>query len=65
MPRYHMIRSIRRAPDTRSPLAAVPQERANDDVRILREIVTALCERVELLEAHALLVRPLLLARAH
>jgi hypothetical protein len=26
--------------------------------------VTALCERVELLEAHALLTRPLLVARA-
>jgi hypothetical protein len=58
-----MIRSIRRAPDTRSPLAAVPQERANDDVRILREIVSALCERVELLETQALLIRPLLVAR--
>jgi hypothetical protein len=60
-----MIRSIRREPDTRSPLAAVTGQRPNDDVRILREIVTALCERVELLEAHALLVRPLLVARVH
>jgi len=58
-----MIRPLRHATGTPSPLSAVP-ERAHDDVRVLREIVAALCERVELLEAHALLVRPLLVARA-
>jgi hypothetical protein len=42
----------------------VPDERAQGEINVLRELVNALCERVELLEAHALLVRPLLLARA-
>jgi hypothetical protein len=59
-----MIRSLRQVPSTTNPLATVRDERAHDDVRILREIVAALCERVEVLEAHALIVRPLLLARA-
>jgi hypothetical protein len=59
-----MIRSLRPKSGTPNPLVAVPGERAHDDVRVLREIVNALCERVELLEAHALLVRPLLVARA-
>ena len=62
--RYHMIRSLRQASDTQPPLAAVRGESAHDEVRVLREIVTALCERVELLEAHALLVGPALVARA-
>jgi len=59
-----MIRSIRHAPDTQPLLSVVAGERAHDDVRVLREIVAALCERVELLEAHALIVHPLLVARA-
>ena len=59
-----MLRSPRHTPETKSSLAAVPDQRPHDDVRVLKEIVTALCERVELLEAHALLVRPLLVARA-
>lgn len=54
-----MIRSVRHASDTHSPLAAVPSERAHDEVRILREIVTALCDRVELLEAHIRIARAL------
>jgi len=59
-----MIRSLRPKPRTPSPLAAVPGERAHDDVRILREIISALCERVELLEAEAILTRTLVVARA-
>jgi len=59
-----MIRSVRRKLDTQSPLSAEPRDRVRDDVRILREIVSALCERVEILEAQALLARPLILARA-
>ncbi len=59
-----MLRSPRPASDTHRPLAAVPDERAQGEINVLRELVNALCERVELLEAHALLVRPLLLARA-
>jgi hypothetical protein len=59
-----MIRSTRTNFNTPRTLVAVPDERSHDDVRILREIVAALCERVELLEAHALIVRPLLVALA-
>ncbi len=58
-----MIRSVRRKLDTQSPLSVEPRDRVRDDVRILREIVSALCERVEILEAQALLTRPLILAR--
>jgi hypothetical protein len=59
-----MIRSLRHAPATHSHLSAVPGERTHDDVLVLREIVSALCERVELLEAQAVLTRSLLVARA-
>jgi hypothetical protein len=59
-----MIRSLRQVPSTTTAPGIGRDERDHDDVRILREIVAALCERVEVLEAQALIVRPLLLARA-
>jgi hypothetical protein len=59
-----MIRSLRQVPSTKTAPATGRDERAHDDVRILREIVAALCERVEVLEAQALIIRPLLLGRA-
>jgi len=59
-----MIRSLRTKPGTPSPLVARSGERARDDVRVLREIVSALCERVELLEAQAILTRTFAVARA-
>jgi hypothetical protein len=58
-----MIRPLRSTPNTHSHLASVPDDHMRDEVRILREIVTALCERVELLEAHAALARPHLVGR--
>ena len=60
-PRHYMIRSVRSLPEIQSTRAAAPD--VHDDVRILREIVTALCERVELLEAHAALARPHIVGR--
>lgn len=59
-----MIRSTRHTTDSQRPRAMVTDEHKLDDVRVLKEIVSALCERVELLEAQALLIRPLLVARA-
>lgn len=50
-----MIRSLPRATD--SPAADVKADGIHDEVAILRELVLALSERVEILEAHAFIAR--------